>query len=97
MINTTYFAFGLFWLGLAYWDIKYTKRKEWTKEDEKKSRKAGDSDELISGLKFSYKVFYLRSWLGSIFSIVLGLIFLRLSFKDDTSRDIIWEYLIRLF
>lgn len=95
-MNITNFIIGIFFLAFAFWNHKIKRYNYWTDEDNKNAIADGSSDDIISALKFSYKMRRFKDVIWSVLYFFIGILGIYLSFRNSTKSDIISEVFLRL-
>lgn len=95
-MNITNFIIGIFFLAFAFWNHKIKGYNYWTEEDNKNAIASGSSDDIISALKFSYKMRRFKDIIWSVLFLISGIMGIYFAYKNATGSDIVKEGLLKL-
>lgn len=95
-MNITNLLIGIFFLALAYWNHKIKGYNYWTEDDNKSAIADGSSDDIISSLKFAYKMRRFKDIIWSALFFILGIMGFYFAIKNVTGSDIVKEILLKL-
>lgn len=96
MINITNLLIGIVFLVLAYWNHTVKCYNYWTEEDNKSAIASDSSEDMISALKFAYKMRRFKDMIWSVLFFILGIMGIYFAFKNATGSDIVKESLVKL-
>jgi TRAP-type C4-dicarboxylate transport system permease small subunit len=95
-MNITNLIIGMFFLAFAFWNHKIKGYTYWTEEDNKNAIASGSSDDIISALKFSYKMRRFIDIIWSILFLISGIMGIYFAYKNATGLDIVKEGFLKL-